>query len=98
MSTPDVTRALEQELPAPGPRGIGQKISLAAAYLCYGLALACLATLGLWVRDLGGDHPVIASLGATVVFFVGAGVVLHVMGRANLPNLSFDRDDAAPPH
>lgn len=78
-------------------RGLGQRISLGAAFLCYGLALASLGALGYWLGDLGGDHPVIASLGACVVFFVGAGVVLHVMGQANLPSLRFDREDDEPP-
>jgi hypothetical protein len=48
--------------------------------------------LFVWLGDLGGEHPVIASLGASLVFFVGAGIVLHVIGRANLPNLGFSRD------
>jgi hypothetical protein len=78
------------------PRGIGQRVSLIAAFLCYGAAVACLVALGLWVRDLGSDHPVIASLGASVVFFVGAGVVLHVMALADLPSLRFHRDDEPP--
>ena len=79
------------------PRGLGQRISLIGAFLFYGGALACLGALGYWLGDLGGDHPVIASLGASVVFFVGAGVVLHVMGLANLPSLRFDREDGPPP-
>ncbi len=78
-------------------RGLGQRISLAAAYLCYAAAIACLVGLGVWTGELGGNHPIIASLGASVVFFVGAGVVLHVMGRANLPSLCFSRDETRPP-
>ncbi len=97
MSAPDAPRGPKPDLPALRPRGIGQKISLVAAFLCYGAALACLGALGLWVGDLGSHHPVIASLGASVVFFVGCGVVLHVMGLAHLPNLSFNRGDTLPP-
>lgn len=82
--------------PGAGRRGVGQRISLIAAFLCYGGAVACLVAIWLWVRDLGGDHPAIASLGASVVFFVGAGAVLHVMGRANLPSFRFHRDDDPP--
>jgi hypothetical protein len=48
------------------------------------------------VGDLGGNHPIIASLGASAVFFIGAGVVLHVMGLANLPSLRFDQDEDPP--
>ncbi|MCW8890942.1 MAG: hypothetical protein OQL20_09815 [Sedimenticola sp.] len=29
-----------------------------------------------------------ASFGAAVVFFIGVGIVLHVIGRVNLPDLS----------
>jgi len=79
------------------PRGAGQRISLGAAFLFYGWALVCLGLLGYWLGDLGSNHPIIASLGAAVVFFIGAGVVLHVMGLANLPNLSFNREDEPPP-
>jgi hypothetical protein len=64
-------------------------MAFASALIFYLGAIASLAGLFLWVDDLGGDHPVIASLGACVVFFVGAGIVLHVIGRANLPPLGF---------
>ncbi|MBS1202667.1 MAG: hypothetical protein H6R22_1176 [Chromatiaceae bacterium] len=77
------------------PRGIGQQIAFAAALLFYLCAVLSLGALFVWIRDLGGDHPVIASLGASVVFFIGAGIVLHVIGRANLPDLGFRRSDAA---
>jgi len=78
-------------------RGVGQRISLGAAFLFYGGALVCLGLLGYWLGDLGSNHAIIASLGAALVFFIGAGVVLHVMGLANLPNLSFNREDEPPP-
>ena len=78
-------------------RGVGQRISLGSAFLFYGGALFCLGLLGYCLGDLGSNHPIIASLGAAVVFFIGAGVVLHVMGLANLPNLRFDREDEPPP-
>jgi hypothetical protein len=71
-------------------------LSLAAAFLCYGSAVTCLTALWFCVGDLGRSHPVTASLGASVVFFVGAGVVLHVMGLADLPSLRFDREDRSP--
>jgi uncharacterized membrane protein YbhN (UPF0104 family) len=80
-----------------GRRGLGQRVSLAAAWVSYGAALICLGCLAWWLGPLGGDHPAIASLAAAVVFFVGAGVVLHVIGRTDLPNLRFDRKDGPPP-
>lgn len=78
-------------------RGIGQKISVVTAMLFYGFAFLCIVATVYLYGDLGGDSPIIASLAASVVFFVGAGVVLHVMGLANLPNLRFDRPDDDPP-
>lgn len=77
------------------PRGWGQQIAFGTALLSYLGAVASLAALFLWLDHLGGDHPVIASLAACVVFFVGAGIVLHVIGRANLPQLGFARRGAS---
>lgn len=77
--------------PLSAPRGLGQHIAFGTALLFYCCAVLSLAGLFIWIGDLGGDHPIIASLGACVVFFVGAGIVLHVIGRANLPDLGFSR-------
>jgi hypothetical protein len=78
--------------PASAPRGLGQRIALGTAVLFYGCAGLSLAALLWWIRELGGDDPVIASLGACVVFFIGGGIVLHVIGRANLPELGFGHE------
>jgi predicted tellurium resistance membrane protein TerC len=69
------------------PRGLGQRVAFASAMLFYVGALACLIALAIWLEPLGRDHPVIASLAASIVFFIGGGIVLHVIGRADLPNL-----------
>ena len=70
-----------------------QKVSLAIAYLCYVIAVAIIVIAGyLGMRD-GTDNPIFASLAASVVFFIGSGIVLHVMGAANLPDLRIDRND-----
>jgi hypothetical protein len=78
------------------PRGLGQRVAFGSAVLFYLCAVLSLAGLFLWVGDLGGEHPIIASLGACVVFFIGAGIVLHVIGRANLPELGFRRGTGTP--
>ena len=39
----------------------------------------------------GSQNPLVASLMASVVFFVGVGVVLHVIARTNLPDLKLDK-------
>ncbi len=66
-----------------------QKVSLGIAWLSYGAAVAC-AALAVYM-GLGSDDPVVASVMASVVFFVGAGVVLHVMARCDLPDLRIER-------
>lgn len=82
--------------PLSAPRGLGQHVAFGTALLFYICAVLCLAGLFFWVGDLGGEHPIIASLGASVVFFIGAGIVLHVIGRAKLPHLGFGTSWSAP--
>ncbi|WP_260291071.1 hemerythrin family protein [Sedimenticola hydrogenitrophicus] len=64
-----------------------QKVSFFVAILSYIAAIGSLFGTIYYAAELGGDHPVAASFGAAVVFFVGAGIVLHVIGRVDLPNL-----------
>ncbi|MBK8639994.1 MAG: hypothetical protein IPN92_17575 [Chromatiaceae bacterium] len=73
-------------------RGLGQRIAYGVALGSYLCAVLCLAAVFIWLGELGSEHPVIASLGASLVFFVGVGIVLHVIGRANLPSLGFSQD------
>lgn len=65
-----------------------QKVSFIIAIISYIAAIGCIAATVYYSGELGSDHPVVASFGAAVVFFVGAGVVLHVIGKVNLPDLS----------
>lgn len=64
-------------------RPIGQKIANAIAMLCYVLGAACALGAAFYPAEVPQD-PVRASLMASVVFFVGCGVVLHVIGMARL--------------
>lgn len=82
--------------PLSAPRGLGQHVAFGTALLFYVCAVLSLAGLFLRIDDLGGDHPIIASLGASVVFFIGAGIVLHVIGRAKLPHLGFSAGEPSP--
>lgn len=64
-------------------RPIGQKIANVIAILCYTLGAA--SALGaMFYRAEVPQDPVHASLMASVVFFIGCGVVLHVIGMARL--------------
>lgn len=71
------------------PRKPAQKVSLAIAYLCYAAAVLTLLTAGYWAVVAGTGDAIFASLAASVVFLVGCGIVLHVIGAVSLPDLSF---------
>ncbi len=66
-------------------RGPMQKVAVVVAYISYVCAGAC-AIAGS-MMEAKGEDPIFASLMASIVFFLGVGIVLHVMGSANLPNL-----------
>lgn len=68
------------------PRPIGQKISLAFAALFYLGAAVCALGAIFFTSEEPGD-PIRASLMASVVFFVGGGVVLQVIGTTRLKGL-----------
>lgn len=73
---------------------LGQKISFALAILCYLAAAACTAAAILYPGD--ANDPIRAAFMASVVFFVGCGIVLHVIGTARLKGLiSGDKPDTA---
>ncbi|OOZ40243.1 hypothetical protein BOW52_06170 [Solemya elarraichensis gill symbiont] len=50
-------------------------------------------TCGVTAFYLGGEasRPVLASLMASVVFFIGSGIVLHVIAAINMPDLKVRR-------
>jgi hypothetical protein len=64
-----------------------QTISLVTAYISYALAAASLLIATYKAYTIGTNNPIFASFAASVVFFVGAGIVLHVIGAVNLPDL-----------
>ncbi|MCW9025445.1 MAG: hemerythrin family protein [Gammaproteobacteria bacterium] len=66
---------------------IGQKISFAIAILFYISGVGCGIMAFYTGQDGLPNDPIVAAYGASVVFFFGAGFVLHVIGKANLPDL-----------
>lgn len=64
-----------------------QKVSFYIAIISYIAAIGCILASVYYSGELGSDHPVVASFGAAVVFFVGVGIVLHVIGRVDIPDL-----------
>ncbi len=79
--------------PKRSPRGLGQKIALTLAYASYVGAVALAVVLATYEGETGTADSIIASIMASIVFLGGVGIVLHVVGRANLPDLSIPRDD-----
>ena len=69
-------------------RIIGQKISLITAYLCYIGTVCAMVYAWYWSGSNSTESPVFASLLAIVIFLLSCGVVLHVIGKADLPDLS----------
>jgi len=59
---------------------------MAVAVLCYAAAAALGITVLLYQSDVPND-PIRASLMAAVVFCIGCGVVLHVIGTARLKGI-----------
>ncbi len=74
-------------------RKLGQKIALVIAVICYVAAVVCVAAVAYWGNQLGSNHPVVGSLAASVVFFIGVGVVLQVMGSISIPDLNVNPRD-----
>jgi quinol-cytochrome oxidoreductase complex cytochrome b subunit len=66
-----------------------QKILLVIAVISYLAAVAC--GVSAVYMGVGSGNPIVASLMASVVFFIGVGIVLQVIGSGNLPNLKIDR-------
>lgn len=74
---------IARDIGHPMKKPLGQRISFAVAILCYVAAVASAFAAYLY-EGTPSDDPVRASLMAMVVFFIGCGAVLHIIGRANL--------------
>lgn len=64
-----------------------QHIAFVIAILSYCAAVVCLVVAFFDPTDIQFGKAVYSSLLASTVFFIGMGIVLHVIGRANLPSL-----------
>ncbi|MDZ7663547.1 hypothetical protein [Thiohalophilus sp.] len=67
-------------------RNIGQKIALLFAIACYLAAVGCLVASVLY-EPVQSSDPIQASLIASVIFFGGCAIVLHVIARTRLKGL-----------
>ena len=64
-----------------------QKIALIIGKLCFLIAVVSGVFLYLKVTELGADHPVSASFLASVIFFTLVGILLGIVGKADIPDL-----------
>jgi len=73
---------------------LGQKIAMAIAVLCYIAGIGCAVGAALYpVR--GAYDAIQASLMASIVFFVGCGIVLHVIATTRLKGIvTLNKPDA----
>lgn len=67
-----------------------QKVLMGVAAVSYVASIGC-AMIAAYLAD-GTANPVVASMMASVVFFAGTGIVLHVIGSTNLPSLKVERE------
>jgi hypothetical protein len=66
-----------------------QKVLMGIAVISYLAAIAC-AIVAACLSD-GTANPEVASFMASVVFFSGTGIVLHVISSTNLPSFKIER-------
>ncbi len=70
-------------------RSMIQKVLMGIAIVSYFTAVACGVVAG-YLSD-GTANPAVASMMASVVFFAGTGIVLHIISSTNLPSLKVGR-------
>ncbi|MCG7869775.1 MAG: hypothetical protein JAY74_25820 [Candidatus Thiodiazotropha taylori] len=74
-------------------KGVLQKASLISAGVSFLLAIVSAVLLYFRIESVGKDDPISASFMASTFFFVCVGVVLTVIGKADLPSFSTDNSD-----
>lgn len=71
-------------------KGVLQRVALFAGVASFILAVVSAVLLYLRIEAVGSDNPISASLMASAFFFVCVGVVLTIIGRADLPDFRLD--------
>ncbi|MBL1319891.1 MAG: hypothetical protein COA63_002355 [Methylophaga sp.] len=67
-------------------KSILQRSSSFIGKICFLLAVLCAAILYFKIKELGMQHVISASFLASFFFFVFVGVVLTVIGNADIPS------------
>lgn len=71
-------------------KSVLQKVSTISAVVSFVLAFIAGVMLYLRLESVGSDNPVSASLMASTFFFIGVGIVLFIIGNADLPSFKID--------
>ena len=71
-------------------KGVLQKIALVSSVISFLLALVSSVMLLLRLETVSENDPVTASLIAAAFFFICVGIVLAIIGLANLPSFKFN--------
>ena len=74
-------------------KSILQKFSLVSAVVSFVLALTSGVMLYLRLESMGMDNPISASFLASTFFFICVGVVLTIIGMADIPSFKFDNSE-----
>jgi len=74
-------------------KGFLQKLSLVSAVASFAVALITGVMLYLRLESVGSDNPVSASLMASTFFFVCVGIILVIIGTADMPSFKFDNPE-----
>ena len=69
-------------------KGILQMASLVAGIICQVIALMCLVMTYVKSQELGMEDVITASYLASSFFFCTCGIVMIIIGKADLPDLS----------
>jgi len=74
-------------------KGVLQKISFFSGVISFLLAFIVGIALYFQVTSADSNGPVSASLIASIFFFVCVGIVLAIMGRADIPSFKFNKPE-----
>ncbi len=73
----------------PNKKGLLQKISFVSGVISFMIAVITGIALYYQIQGVESNNPVTASLGASVFFFVCVGIVLTMIGKADIPSFKF---------
>lgn len=70
-----------------------QKVALLVGKVCFVIAVGSGIFLYLKIDELGANHPVSASFLASIFFFTFVGILLSIVGKADIPDLTIRTSD-----